>query len=152
MAHVRRKLAQTKQHEDVILVLLEREPKNPFTQFTLNESDWLEHRETVLELWIADNPGTRPSYWWQYEAPEAKRKQLSGTRKIVTHALDHENNYRYNKGTSELWWYADDLPESKTPVFESQAAYLKRHKLFMDGESERLTEDDFKAESLPSQK
>ena len=145
MANVRRKLATTKKHEDVILVLLERKPKNPFTQFTLNESDWIVHRETVLDIWIADNAGTRPLYWWKHEAPEARRKQLEGTEKIIYHALDHENNYRYNKGLPSLWWYGN--PDN-TPVFESQAAYLKRHKLFIDGEEERLNKNHYKAESL----
>lgn len=146
MANVRRKLATTKKHEDVILVLLERKPINPFTEFTLNKSDWIEHRETVLDIWIADNPGTRPLYWWKYEAPEARRKQLKGTEKIVCHASDHDSNYRYNKGISELWWYGDNLPENKIPVFESQAAYLKRHKLFMDGEEGLLTDDNYHPE------
>ena len=146
MAHVRRKLATTKKHEDVILVLLEREPKNPFIKFTLNESDWLKHRETVLDIWIANNAGTRPLYWWKFEAPEARRKQLKGTKEIVYHALDHNSNYRYNKGISELWWYGENVKH--IPVFESQAAYLKRHKLFMDGEEERLNENHYKAESL----
>ena len=146
MAHVRRKLATTKKHEDVISVLLEREPINPFTKFTLKKSDWLKHRETVLDIWINEHPGTRPLYWWKYEAPEARRKQLKGNEKIIYHALDHDSNYRYNKGISELWWYGENVKH--IPVFESQVAYLKRHKLFMDGEAERLTKEDYKPESV----
>jgi len=34
------------------------------------------------------------------------------------------------------------------PVVESEAAYLKRHKLFVNGEEKRLTEADFKPEMI----
>ena len=36
---------------------------------TLRQS-WEENRDEVLAVWIAERPGTRPSCWWQWEAPE----------------------------------------------------------------------------------
>ena len=35
------------------------------------------------------------------------------------------------------------------PTFESQAAYLKRHGLFLDGEERRLKKADWEAEAIP---
>ena len=30
---------------------------------------WEQHRDEVLREWIRDRPGSRPSYWWQFDAP-----------------------------------------------------------------------------------
>ena len=146
MAHVRRKLATTKKHEDVILVLLEREPKNPFFIHMNRKKYWDEHKETVLEEWISEYPGTRPKTWWQYEAPQAKRNKLKGSGKLYP-GFDNESNYRNKKGIPEPYWY-QTIDINSPPVFESQAAYLKRHKLFMDGEEGRLNKNHYKAESF----
>ena len=32
---------------------------------------WAEHGVTVIEQWVAEYPGTRPSTWWRCEAPRA---------------------------------------------------------------------------------
>jgi hypothetical protein len=40
---------------------------SPF--FTVRDL-WEEQRDEVLSAYIADNPGSRPSLWWKYDAPE----------------------------------------------------------------------------------
>jgi hypothetical protein len=58
---------------------------------------WRNHKAELLQVWVADHPGTRPPIWWRLDAPEPRQDQ------------------------------------------ESEAAYLRRHKLFMRGEERRLT-------------
>src|SRR5690242_15024366 len=38
-------------------------------RLTLRQA-WEEHREDVLAEWTKKHPGTRPSAWWQWDAPE----------------------------------------------------------------------------------
>jgi hypothetical protein len=30
---------------------------------------WTELREELLDIWIAERPGTRPAAWWLFDAP-----------------------------------------------------------------------------------
>ncbi len=149
MAHVRRKLAKPKGHEDTILALLEREDKakNPFACF-FKESDWKQFKDEVLTEWIRLKPGTRPLAWWQFAAPEARRLQLSGAGEIRLRAMDHDNNYRYHKGLPEAYWFGDTLDAGDPLLFESQATYLARHDLFLPGEEFRLNDDAFEPERI----
>jgi len=39
---------------------------------------WLEHGESIVEEWIVDRPGTRPSYWWRWSAPRLRAGTLQG--------------------------------------------------------------------------
>ena len=39
---------------------------------------WDECRDTILEAWIDEYPGTRPSMWWSLDAPEEERRRLGG--------------------------------------------------------------------------
>ena len=41
---------------------------NSFQEF-IGRSDWEEHRAEVLEYWIKNHPGSRPSHWWRWDAP-----------------------------------------------------------------------------------
>lgn len=60
------------------------EPADPFWQLDFDfpvqqlgngdlEDDilacWREHRSELMREWLAQNPGRRPSFWWQREAP-----------------------------------------------------------------------------------
>ena len=42
---------------------------------------WITLRDELLPQWIAENPGTRPYAWWQFDAPE--RRQRIGTRRYL---------------------------------------------------------------------
>jgi hypothetical protein len=33
---------------------------------------WEAHRQAILREWIAKHPGTRPTCWWRYDAPEPR--------------------------------------------------------------------------------
>ncbi|WP_339857950.1 hypothetical protein [Pseudohongiella acticola] len=36
------------------------------------KADWQRHKRELMAEWIADNPGTRPFAWWQFEASEPR--------------------------------------------------------------------------------
>lgn len=68
------------------------------------------------------HPGSRPALWWQHTAPEPERRQLAGTgrRGAVTPYYG-------------LPWFLEIDPAAP-PIFESQAAYLRRLGLLLPGE------------------
>jgi hypothetical protein len=112
------------------------------------EQLWNQNRDVILAEHVKETPGTRPSMWWRDAAPRLPmgtfpgwsvdgtvpqmRLQLSGTP--VAADWTH---FRYGLPS----WKTDD----KIRVFESQAAYLKRHGLFFDGEEKR---SDFEPEDF----
>jgi hypothetical protein len=106
---------------------------------------WQEHGEAVLAEWIRAHPGERPQAWWRCAAPEP-RLRLGGvgepapTREMWC-------------GIASYWWrlvrgdprYRRELSfdTADPPLFESQAAYLRRHDLLRPGEARRLKPSDF---------
>ena len=84
---------------------------------------WRDHRDRIIAEHVSDFPGTRPQRWWEYDAPEPRRR-LGGT------------------GTPGL-----AIDPNDPPIFESEAAYLERHGLFLPGERKRLRKVDFEPEA-----
>ena len=74
-------------------------------------------------------PGTRPAGWWDYEAPEPRRR-LGGTGTPIPGRGLH----RGKPGA-----YFDDYSNEDPPRFESEEAYLARHGLLTPEETEELT-------------
>jgi hypothetical protein len=48
---------------------------------------WQRNREPVLEEWIRVAPGTRPPLWWQFDAPERRRRNESEATYLQRHKL-----------------------------------------------------------------
>ncbi len=48
---------------------------------------WARRREPILKEWIAKYPGTRPSFWWYFEAPEELPKGESSAAFLARHNL-----------------------------------------------------------------
>lgn len=93
---------------------------------------WEEHGAAILAEWIEAHPGTRPSYWWRYEAPRSgesiePRRHLFGEGVPLHEVLNV--GPAYTCGIPD-WCGDPDNP----PIFESQHAYLKRHGLLVKGE------------------
>ncbi len=114
-------------------------------EFTIDERGlWLRYRDTITTQWAIDRPGTRPSCWWKYDSP-APRRRLGGT------GLSNNDHGGYVPafwcGVPRDWYHFQDIDTADPPVFESQAAYLKRHDLLLSGE--RLPADAFAPETLP---
>jgi hypothetical protein len=134
---------------------------------------WDAHSERIVAEHVATYPGTRPHRWWQYDAPEPRRR-LGGIGTPASDVLSCVPTFRY--GLPWIWierwqvmYYSglavdihgapigDRYPRSfagvaidpnDRPRFESQAAYLKRHGLFLAGEERRLKKSDFEPESV----
>lgn len=39
---------------------------------------WLKYRDKILEEWIQEKPGTRPSCWWRFDAPRWNNPEHEG--------------------------------------------------------------------------
>lgn len=91
---------------------------------------WLAHSERIIEEWAATAPGTRPAAWWRYDAPE-QRQRLGGKG---TPASDVSAIAPcFVLGVPADW--AEDFDPTDPPLFETQAAFLKRHGLLLAGEA-----------------
>lgn len=136
-------------------VLNDQEPGNKFVRLIKREKQWLDlwnkHREAILANWVAQHPGTRPSFWWKYDAPcelfpneddpagepwpaPCPRLQVSGT------PVEPEPFYCASNFGIPASSLDDDDPAlfADPPVWESQAAYLQRHGLLHAGEAKLL--------------
>jgi hypothetical protein len=137
---------------------------------------WRVNEPTLLSMWIAENPGTRPSCWWDYSAPRAPagsiprmsgtwldgklaepRRRLGGKGTPKSEVLAVVPRFAY--GVPVDWITAADLQTwprltctpldpRDPPVFESEAAYLERHNLFSPGERRRLRKADWAPEAV----
>jgi hypothetical protein len=114
------------------------------------EAAWARHGQEIVERWSRIKPGRRPSCWWLFSAPRLGREFIErwpawgawvltkyheprlregGDGEYLEHFPDVE------RGFPACWSHVD--PEDP-PLFESSAAYLKRHGLLLPGERKRL--------------
>lgn len=137
---------------------------------------WKVCRDEILAEWSVEYPGTRPSMWWIVDAPRdireggpyfyrgpmpLLRQRLSGTGSLWCDHSAYVPEHHY--GIPTRWITKKDLEgrhgqklsgnpfaydPCDPPVFEAQAAYLKRHQLFLPGEAKRLAADDFAPEHV----
>lgn len=118
---------------------------------------WGQFRQDVMARWIARYPGTRPTCWWRFDAPRIPpgrwrgwyfdgtlpepRRRLGGSGRPAWEELALVP--AFDLGIPAYWIQRDD---ADPPMFESQAAFLRRNAMFVPGEAERLTAADFRAE------
>ncbi len=101
---------------------------------------WKRFRAAILAKWMADNPGTRPAAWWQYDAPEPWRRRIGGG--LASNEDPSAPDWIRNAGPSfGLPKYASNDP-SNGPIFETEHAYLKRHNLLTADEAKALAAQD----------
>ena len=81
---------------------------------------WFEHREQLLEEWIAEHPHSRPWAWWQFESSEPRR-QIGG-RGILMSQRYRNLNQLYERGMPLF----DSVELDDPPRFESERNYLDR--------------------------
>jgi hypothetical protein len=125
---------------------------NPWEAFQL-EGDgcrhlWELHRGLILDEWISNRPCSRPSCWWQFDAPRwhnpkdmdcfwygklsEPRQRISGTGSLHRAFVP-----LFDKGIPQLW-DAKSLDAGDPLFFESEAAFLQRHDLLTDTEKKWL--------------
>lgn len=147
--------------------------EHPVDNHAAAREPWEQHRHEILETWIRERPGTRPALWWEFDSPEKCRRRLGGIGTAAHEVLNYVPSFEY--GIPSRWvdawavsYYngrAKDIhgnrigeqyheghfkgvsPDpSNPPLFESQAAYLKRHGLLAPEEGRRLKPRDFEPE------
>ena len=113
---------------------------------------WSEHRAAILEEWIQEKPGTRPSLFWEFDVPRQPKKNdgwyFDGTlpvpRKRIKGVVSGGSNpiIHFYKGIPAY------EPFDQDDYFESEASYLTRHGLLLPGEADRLKAADFKPQAV----
>lgn len=89
---------------------------------------WNELRDELLPDWIAESPGTRPWAWWQFDAPE-RRRRINGA-----HPFD---NPERSASQNRLWfgrpavYVCRDDSEAR---YETEREYLTRLNLLLPEE------------------
>jgi hypothetical protein len=94
-------------------------------------SHWRERGADIVERWVDDHPGTRPSCWWLFDAPKPRR---------VVEGME----LAPISDRSTLKW----LYEPATQLIESEAAYLRRHGLLLPNEATQLVHADYRPEQI----
>lgn len=86
---------------------------------------WRQYRDVLLPIWVKHHPGRRPWAWWETEATKPRRQVAAGPEPLP------ELGTSYGKPCAFL-----GIPPAG--MFESEAAYLSRLRLLVDGEAERI--------------
>jgi hypothetical protein len=113
-----------------------------------------------LTWFAAEQPGTRPSCWWRFDAPEPRRRVGGvGTQRSEFYSVPPSLKFGLPSGDffsdEDLRWApfkgAAIVPvvPADPPLFESQPAYLQRLNLLVPGESERVPASAFEPEVAP---
>jgi hypothetical protein len=111
---------------------------------------WIEHRDEVVAHFAVRWAGQRPPLWWRWDAP-SPRLRLGGIGDRLWDVLSAvEPSYQYGVPQSFLtvWqakYYGKGTPISAVapPRYESSPAYLRRLKLLLPGERERIPDYAF---------
>jgi hypothetical protein len=103
--------------------------------------------EEITAEFVAAHPGRRPRWWWKENAPEP-RQRLGGVGMPWEQAA-RRSPVALERGVPTHWLYEggawDGVPidPANPPLYESEAAYLRRHHLLTREELQQLTEADF---------
>jgi len=120
---------------------------------------WDAVKDEILSKWRRTKPGTRPAIWYRFDAPRAPlgtfpgcyydgkladpRRRISGRGKLhegYVPSFDHALPVGY--------WIEETLSAAAPLVFESEASYLRRHKLLSAEEARRLDPSAFLPEEM----
>ena len=125
---------------------------------------WETIRDEVMPKWIREHPGTRPYYWWRFEATE-QRRRIGGRGDtfdddctmadcsmgipdnwVTPHDVEvYNGTWRDVRGNLiDIGFKPGDFTRmppdpANLPTFESQAAYLARHQVLTAPELKWLT-------------
>ncbi len=115
---------------------------------------WDEIRKKLVEDYIAKHPGARPFLWWRLDAPNVElveheeleptvvmRRRIGGSGSLV-------GDPRWSFGVPRFVDAADPPRANDLPTFESQASFLRRHRLLRVSEKRRLKKRDFEPETV----
>jgi hypothetical protein len=117
----------------------------------IEPEEWERARKAVLSEWVEKHPGTRPTTWWEYDAPEDRRRVGGvGMPYWVARPGYAESWFR---GMPDHWWTkcsaaflkctnfpdsaipgAIPYDENDPPRYEAEGVYLERLGLLLPGE------------------
>lgn len=109
------------------------------------ERHWARARDQIMADFLAALPGRRPRGWWCFDAPEPLRLRLGGTGdqqhprtidKAVWHTTECGLPKFWITRTTARIYRGKGIDPDDPPIFESQPAYLERHRIFHPGEKE----------------
>ena len=125
----RKKLIQKKPKCDPVLWGLLTDQPVGIAKFIYPEKEleklWNDYRGEILEDWIKLSPGTRPTFWWQFEASEPRK--ITGKFVLLREIYPALLSYAV-KGIPQ------NMETTGEVFIESEASYLLRHNLFLKGE------------------
>lgn len=151
-------------------MMLDMEPQNPFTELRgVPREVWDAHKDAVLAEWARSNPGTRPTCWWKYDAPQELVEGCKGTEYFAYAAQRQRLGGRgepawlhinitpcFEQGVPAAWISREAAFRNKgrrfidasvdptdPPTFEGEAEYLRRLQFFLDGERQRTARELF---------
>lgn len=100
---------------------------------------WAELRDIMLPIWVRHHPGRRPWAWWEYDAPELRKRIIAEGPQPVTLTGNHfrtgqpRRENAFGRPTAYDGWFAGlDL------LYESTPDYLERLGLMLPGEAEAI--------------
>ena len=100
----------------------------------------------VMDIWAVAHPGRRPPLFWSQTSPRPFRERLGGTGAPAAAWTAYVPRWHLGVPCDWLWAGRDLPPDTENharpddpPVYESQAAALKRMGMLLPGECRRLT-------------
>ncbi len=109
---------------------------------------WEAHGAAILAEWVEIAPGTRPSCWWRWSSPRWQRQSDLGEPRQLTGAEIEPWHLRQTDFALGVPAVAVLRVGRGSVQVESQAAYLRRHRLLLPGEAKWLTSKDFALEAV----
>jgi hypothetical protein len=101
--------------------------------------EWVEHGVEITAAHIAEEPGSRPHAWWCFEAPGPR--ECTG----IPAALPPFWLWKLHLGLPFEW---HRLEVGTVLRLESEAHYLRRHRLLAPGERRRIDLTAFEPEEI----
>jgi hypothetical protein len=102
-------------------------------------SCWQEFKDIILPLWVKHRPGTRPLAFWEFDAPE-RRKRTNGQhpfdnpeRKKAQVKITGGDLFKLSYGRPSSLLPGADFDDF-TAEYETQFSYLERLDLLLPGE------------------
>ena len=110
-----------------------------FNHYTVEElrSLWAENRGDVLQQFIKEHPGERPCAWWQFDAPEPRRKVTTGGISVMNPIMRPcPDSSETSFGLPTMWMGSGG--ELHQNLYETQLEFLQRHNLLTKAEKKIL--------------